>query len=78
MAVGIESSLVAHADAVAVVTFHMGADHGFWAALVYSTITFYVVVVTDVFPTTVVDVVVAALLKTVAATYDSSATVKDY
>ena len=75
MAVGIESSLVAHSDTVAVVTFYMGADHGFRAALVEGAIALHVVVVTDVFPSTVVHVVVAALLESIAASEQCCTTV---
>ena len=63
MATGIEPSLVADSDGVGIVILTMGSHYGFWTTLVDAAITLHVVVVADVFPATVVHVVVAALLR---------------
>ena len=63
MAVGIQSPLIADSDGVLVMVLAVGTDLGFGATKVNAAILLYVVVVADVFPATVVHVVVAALLR---------------
>ena len=61
MTLGIQSPLIADSDGVGIVILTMGSHHGFGAALMNGSIALHVVVVADVFPATVVLMVVAAL-----------------
>ena len=63
MAAGIEPSLIADSDGVGIVILTMGSHYGFRTTSVDAAITFHIVVVADVFPATVVLMVVAALLR---------------
>ena len=78
MATGIEPSLIADSDGVGIVILTMGSHYGFGTALMDAAITFHIVVVADVFPTTVVLMIVAALLKAIMATEQCCTTMKDY